>query len=71
MDAAKGLIGLDVTGCAEQYEIALLLPEGKVAQRASLNGKEVPLRTEAIESSHYCLLDASGVAVHHIELEVG
>ena len=57
-----------MSGNAENTFLEVLLPEGKKALQAKLDGKSVQLKEKQVESSNYVLIDVNGVGVHTLEI---
>ena len=63
-------VTLDFTGSATDYEVAILLPKGKTAIGAKLNGGEVAIEKRMVESSQYAVFLTSGAYAHRFVLEL-
>jgi hypothetical protein len=60
---------LEFTGSAQQFDLELLLPQGRAIRRATLNGKEATSEERTIESSRYAVIPAESATAHKLVLE--
>jgi hypothetical protein len=69
LDAAARKAVIHFTGSADEFEVAVLLPQTAVPRRAAVNGKQTPAEPLTIENSHYAVLRVSGPGAHRVEIE--
>ncbi|MGB8261802.1 MAG: hypothetical protein WCE75_15680 [Terracidiphilus sp.] len=65
-DEAARRIAVDFAGSAEEFEIAVQMPNGARPGRATLDGREVQAETQTVESSRYAVLQVKGARAHRL-----
>jgi hypothetical protein len=61
---------VEFTGRAEHFEVEILLPSGRHAQTAHLNGREAGITLRTIEQSTYLVLAPIQNGVHRVEVDL-
>ena len=61
-------IALEITGNATEWNLEILLPEGKTATNLVVNGSQQVLQIREIEKSTYVITSICGVGVHRVEV---
>jgi hypothetical protein len=61
---------VEFTGSAEHFEVEILLPSGRHAQTARLNGREAEVNLRTIEQSTYLVLAPIQHGVHRVEVDL-
>ncbi len=61
---------VEFTGSAEHFEVEILLPSGRHAQTARLNGREAEITLRTIEQSTYLVLAPIQHGVHRVEVDL-
>lgn len=62
---------IEFTGTADETAVELLIPKGKQVKSLKINGEEKSaLQTKKIEESNYAVLNAKGIKVNRVEMEV-
>ncbi len=63
-------ITLELTGTARNFNVEILIPQGRKLQSASLNGKPAECRIRTIEQSRYVVLNIPRLGVHRLEMQL-
>ncbi len=66
-DVSGRRLTMELTGNAEKFELAVLLPSGVSASRVAVDGAGVAFKTSAIEQSNYVSFEVAA-GVHSIEI---
>lgn len=64
------VIALTVTGNAAEWNLEILLPEGKTATGLMVDGSRQKVETRMVEQSVYILTSIQGVGVHAVEVKL-
>jgi hypothetical protein len=67
----QGRFSIEFTGCAESFDLEILLPEAMVVRETRLNGEGVAVTTRKIEGSSYLVLPGQTGGVHRLEVNFG
>jgi hypothetical protein len=70
-EAQENKLTLGFTGSSENFDVQLLLPEGRRAKSATWNGNAIRITERTIEQSVYLVFPAFEAGVHRLEVELG
>jgi hypothetical protein len=68
--SSESKLEVEFTGSAEHFDVEILLPSGRHAQAARLNGQEAETTLRTIEESTYLVLRPTQHGVHRIEVDL-
>jgi hypothetical protein len=69
-DRGVNVISITYTGNSKSTNLRVLLPEGKQADKLSVNGQEVPVMMEKVESSGYLVYKSEGTGVYEVRVKL-
>jgi hypothetical protein len=62
-------IEMEITGCSDQMDLRILLPEKSTVNRVTLGGKDQEVNMDKVKNSRYLCLQTSGVGMHRLEIQ--
>jgi hypothetical protein len=68
--SSESKLEVEFTGSAEHFEVQILLPSGRQAQTARLNGREAEITLRTIEQSTYLVFAPIQHGVHRVEVDL-